>query len=318
MELILAVVLGTCVSLLEPKPKRKSVSFALCAAFTCYSDAAILFSFSIQLAAVILLAQKDYGISANDFGMFTVEVTWAAAVLSMLPLILILFVDDTDDQLEVRKILISISWVLFLYTFLARMIANFGTATQVGTSTGQLITPAQWSNIQTLCFNGPAGLSSSETTAYDVFAVTGSLLCCIAILAKLAWDVVDRQTMHLAPQLRTAFKSDILTQRVWKLILVANVGLWGIPQVWGIFRFRQLQLALSNAVGVADQDSSWSFGQIIAVVVFLPVFVEVVDVYAKGVPSRLRRVGKAVGRVEGSDGDGRAQAVRLRSRAART
>ena len=315
MELVLAVMLGTCVVLFDPKPKRKSLSYSLWAAFTCYSDAAILFSFSIQLAAVILLAQKDYGISANDFGMFTVEVTWAAAVLSMLPLILILFIDTTDDQLEVRKILISISWVLFLYTFLARMIANFGTATQIGTSPNKLITPAQWSNIQTLCFNGPAGLSPSETTAYDVFAVTSSLLVCIAILAKLAWDVIDRQSERLAPRLRSHFKSDFLSQRAWKVILVANVGLWGIPQVWGIFRFRQLQLALSNAVGVQDQDSSWSFGQIIAVVVFAPVFVEMVDVYAKGVPSR--RVGKAGvgGRVERSEregeGEGRNGDVRL-------
>ena len=68
--------------------------------------------------------------------------------------------------------------------------------------------------------------------------------------------------------------------------MVGNVFLWGVPQLWAILRFRAMQRALATSTGSSDQDNSWSFGQIVAVVLFLPVLLEFAYVYMNGAPER--------------------------------
>src|SRR6266480_4808809 len=86
MELVLGVVLGIGIIYLKPSDSKKSASCAVHRAFGVFADAALLLTFSVQLASVVILIKKDFGISAKDFGGLTVEVTWAAALLTMLPM----------------------------------------------------------------------------------------------------------------------------------------------------------------------------------------------------------------------------------------
>jgi len=68
--------------------------------------------------------------------------------------------------------------------------------------------------------------------------------------------------------------------------MAGNVFLLGVPQLWAILRFRAMQRALATSIGSSDQDNSWSFGQIVAVVLFLPVLLEFAYVYMNGPPER--------------------------------
>jgi hypothetical protein len=45
-----------------------------------------------------------------------------------------------------------------------------------------------------------------------------------------------------------------------------------------------MQQALAISIGSSDQDNSWGFGQIVAVVIFLPVLLELAYVYMNGPP----------------------------------
>lgn len=57
-------------------------------------------------------------------------------------------------------------------------------------------------------------------------------------------------------------------------ILIVLVLVFGISQIWTIVRLRQLQRQLTNSASNSSQDNEWGFGQIVAVLLFMPVFVE--------------------------------------------
>ena len=57
--------------------------------------------------------------------------------------------------------------------------------------------------------------------------------------------------------------------------LVVLVPLLTIPQFWGLVRLRGIQKALANSTTNAYTDNQWTFGQVVAVMIFAPVFTEV-------------------------------------------
>jgi hypothetical protein len=124
IELFHGLLLGIGIIYLKDSDSRKSVSCAVHRAFSVYADAAILLTFSVQFASVVTLIKKDFGISAQGLGGLTVKVTWAAALLTMLPMLLVCSSGANLDRKELRLGIICISWVLFLYTFISRMISD--------------------------------------------------------------------------------------------------------------------------------------------------------------------------------------------------
>ena len=279
MRLVLGVSLGALVSFPTATTSSRRATKAVRVAFASYTDAAIMLAFSIQLASLVLLVKKDYSISAAGFGTLTIEVTWAAALLTMLPLAMQSWLDVKEERPGITLVLISISWVFFMFTFLSRMALSFGPS-QVGSGSSDVLTITQWSNIEYLCFKGISQLDAPSATAFDIFAIGGSVLVSLAILGKLIRVIMCN---------RMSTRAEAITQRVnlvprwvWSAALISNVVLWGEPQVWAIFEFRGIQQKLAAAVNGADQDGQWSFGQIIAGVVFLPVFVDLVYGYFEG------------------------------------
>ena len=292
MELFLGVLLGIGVIYLKRDDSKKSVSGAVHRAFGVYADAAALLTFSVQLASVVILIKKDFGISAQDFGGLTVEVTWAAALLTMLPMLLVCSCGAKLDRPEVRLSIICISWVLFLYTFMSRMISDFGPS-QIGVSKPgaqpAVMSPGEAANIERLCWTDGSGLSKQETNAFDVFTIGGSLFLSTVVVSTLIWVLLTRRQPDMVKQWK---HSGVLKVNIFnlmslefaRLLMVCNVFLWGVPQLWAILRFRAMQQALAVSIGSSDQDSSWSFGQIVAVVIFLPVLLEFAYVYMNGPP----------------------------------
>jgi hypothetical protein len=246
----------------------------------------------VQLASVIILIQKDYGISAKDFGGITVEVTWAAALLTMVPMLLVCSGGAGLDRKELRLGVVCISWILFLYTFISRMISDFGPSQIAVSKPGSppaVISPGEAANVEQLCWTDGSSLSKQETIAFDVFAIGGSLFLSIVVVGTLTWMLLTRRRPDMVRRWRHSgiFSVNILNMmsaRSARLLMVFNVFLWGVPQLWAILRFRAMQQALAISIGASDQDSSWSFGQIVAVVIFLPVLLELIYVYMKGPP----------------------------------
>jgi hypothetical protein len=54
-----------------------------------------------------------------------------------------------------------------------------------------------------------------------------------------------------------------------------------IIQFWAFFRLRQLQSDMTQAAGGSFPDGQWTFGQIVATVVFIPVAVEITFVWKR-------------------------------------
>lgn len=292
MELALGLLLGLGIIILEQRDSKRGFSCAVNRAFGVYADAAALLTFSVQFASVVILIKKDFGISAKDFGGLTVEVTWAAALLTMVSMLLVCSSGADLDRKELRLSVICISWILFLYTFISRMISDFGPS-QIGIpkpgSPTAVVSPVEAGNIEQLCWTNGSNLSKAETIAFDVFAVGGSLFVSIVLVGTLIWVLLTRRRPDVVRRLkhsRTFMVNgrNTISVKSVRLLLLFNVFLWGAPQLWGILRLRAMQQALAVSTGTSDQDNSWGFGQIVAVVIFLPVFLEFVYVYWKGPP----------------------------------
>lgn len=67
--------------------KLKRLKEVLLKGYSVFFECAIYFAASIQIACVVVLVRKDFGISVNGLGGLVVQITWAVTLLSMLPLL---------------------------------------------------------------------------------------------------------------------------------------------------------------------------------------------------------------------------------------
>lgn len=277
MELAFGTILAVGVCLLG-NADEEGLALSVHAAYKVFAEVAIMFTFSIQIAAVTMLVRKDFGISAADLGGYTVEITWTTALLTMLPATLVCFVDSGLRRKTLRFGQVCVSWGLFMYTFLSRMVADYGPS-QISTAPDAVISPSAWDVIVGMCFPQGEDLSSSERNAFDVFAIGGSLFISILILGSLVW-------MMFGTSGESSRMAKLSESRPIKLLLVASMVFWGVPQIWVIFRLRSMEQDLAQSIGAADRDNGWSFGQIISVVAFLPVIIELIYTYVSGPEDR--------------------------------
>src|SRR5947209_15895525 len=152
--------------LMESDPRWRKLKAVLLKGCTVFFDCAIYFAASIQIACVVVLVRKDFGISANGLGGFTVQITWAIALLSLLPLLYPLTMlgiwiskgsekeleeaDCTKSRHEFRFYLVCVCWCLYLYTFISKMISDYAPS-QVGEGAGEggatIITADEWDTL---------------------------------------------------------------------------------------------------------------------------------------------------------------------------
>ena len=258
-----------------------------------FYDCAIFFTFSIQLACIVVLARLDFGISANGMGDSTAKITWAVSLLTIIPLTYVAFnpcllresqsvhpsnlkdQKSKDGKEQLRFLLFAVCWLLFIYPFLSRMIETFGPSAIGGKKA--TISTNEWDVIATTCTAGVDAVSSQEVIAMDFFSVAGSVFVFLAALTKTIWLALQRhhKDARLVRRVRGWWvnKSCGEPSRLAILFFVA-IPTIALSQLWTIFRLRSLQRQIAQNAGNDDADSQWTFGQIAAVTIFIPVVVE--------------------------------------------
>jgi hypothetical protein len=254
-----------------------------------FFDCAIYFVVSIQISCVVVLVRKDFGISANGLGGLTVQITWAVALLCMLPLLypLIILGYTDKDKRSYRFFLFCGCWILFFYTFISQMVGDFGPS-QVGQGKGSggttIITNDEYAALTNLCLTGVQILSPAESKVLDAFGAAGSIIVTLYGLLYLLWFIavrqfpnlpkgIDKRTeLYMTKEKKQKFyaQSDKIALRT----LIVLIPILAIPQFWGVFRLRNIQKSLAGATSNAYTDNQWTFGQVVAVTIFAPVFTE--------------------------------------------
>lgn len=206
---------------LRHRPKRDSYFQRPAAAIlTSYHDSATFFTFSIQIACLVVLVRADYGISAASMGAATVQITWTVSLLTLLPLIygIVLLAQQTptaaaeatastssrsrSDRDGIRLFLFIVCWLLACYPFLSRMIESYG-ASAIGGGAGQLslIAAADWTVNEDRCLSGVDPVSTAETQAMNAFGIIGFLLVSIFALTIVVASGLQRHYPHVTAQL---------------------------------------------------------------------------------------------------------------------
>ncbi|KAL8726924.1 MAG: hypothetical protein Q9166_006413 [cf. Caloplaca sp. 2 TL-2023] len=258
------------------------LKYVLMQGCSCFYDSAIFFSFSIQLASIVMLALLDFGVSASGMGDSTAKITWAVSLLTMLPLMYIAFLPQllqgpaqVAKQISKQKLrfgLFSICWLLSLYPFYSKMVGYFGPSL-IGNGEGQVISDDEWNIIQAACTSSVRDISNRELVAMQFFGVAGSLFLSICALTRVIWLGLQKQHED-SGFVQWVHKHRISIGPRFSILFLVLLPILGISQIWTILRLRQFQAGVSRNTGNENSDGQFTFGQIAAITVFLPVLVE--------------------------------------------
>jgi len=266
------------------------------------------------VASNYALAKRDFDISASGFGIFEIQITFAVTVVSVLPLLypLLLSMDPqeartVDDgaaakikseynsnlQQKFRLILLGLTLALFMYPFISQCIHNWA-PTDIGEGNGPggstVVNSTEWSALTSTCFGDVNPIADFENTLICVFELLGSLLFILATLwgfftffvrrgfnTRISKDIVVTRIQASASRTLEKFRLPPKTRLVAQILLLLAPLLSSIPLLWGVFRLREVEKALARATANLYLDNDWSFGQVVAIVIFAPVLVDLVQ-----------------------------------------
>lgn len=277
------------VYVLSRRLSRLDESFAL-RLLIAFNDCAIFFTFSIQIASMVVLARVDYNISAAFMGDMTVKITWTVSVLTLLPLVYALLLPEiprNEDKTphpestgnrsisggDRRVLLFSVCWASAVYPFLSRMIESFGDS-MIGDGPNDVLSNAEWHTIEAICLAGTDPPSDAKLRLINGTGIMTFLMLSALAISKIVVSGVRRHHVKLieryaGPAIR--FQSVI---RAFKSAIVASAPFLSAFLIGSYFELQQFQSRIVYAVGIENSDSQWGFGQVVSVIVFLPVLVE--------------------------------------------
>ncbi|KAH6662210.1 hypothetical protein F5X68DRAFT_279913 [Plectosphaerella plurivora] len=269
-----------------------------------FFDSALYFAISIEIAIIVLLVNKDFGISTDGFGAGDAQVALAISSLCILPLMhpLSLLRERDSDETAARSkegrkrsheetyvhrdnlmlLLFSLLAVIFFYPFVSQGMHNLGPA-RVGD--GKVATTTEWRQIRRLCFPSPARLTASELVLLKVTEMTSSLI----IYLFAAWQLFTAVSRKMEADDRQLGDDRRVTAILVKVRKFAQahtrraffqVGLVMVPStlagilLYCVFRMRHVQKQMIEGMGARYQGNDWGFGQIMAIVIFAPVVTE--------------------------------------------
>jgi hypothetical protein len=259
-----------------------------------FFDCAVFFVVSIQISSVVVLARKDFGLSANGLGGLTVQITWAVALVCMLPLLypMIILEYASKERANFRFFLFCGCWILFFYTFISQMIGNFAPS-QVGEGAGPggqtIVTTSEMDTLVSMCLGGIRVLSTTEQKVLSASGAVGSILISMYGLGYLLWFIGSRLHEDVINAVRTKISAaypKVQKDRMSIITLGILLPLLTIPQFWGIFRLREIQRSLAGATSNAYVDNQWTFGQVVSVTIFAPVLTELGYLLLRGEPRK--------------------------------
>jgi hypothetical protein len=271
-----------------------------------FFDSAAYFCIALQIATVVIVAKKDFGLSTSDFGAIEAQIAHAVSVLSLLPLLApVILLEDSlvdsegrDPRSNPRLLLLNLAVSLSFYPFMSRNFHSFGTSPISDGGSGEIST-VSWNGIENLCFSdGLDGLrSNSLFLALDGMELTGSLVVYLTTL----WQQSGLLSMHFylsrlqsedgilrrrqpssvgmkILELRERIKEWIGRHVICGLVLLLIPLSLACPLLWIVVLLRHLQEDLANnATGDGSYSGNdWGFGQVVSIVLFLPVAVNMV------------------------------------------
>lgn len=275
LEFALAALLALTFLFLQRTRNQKHIS-ACCAITGVYADAAMALALAVELASTILLIKRESGLGSDDFGALTMQVVWVVALLVMLPIATFCWHDLKDKRFELRICVASLVYILFLITFICRMIATYSSG-QVGSGNGAVITDAEEMQFEILCLSQTHQLSSSASITMEVFSIGGSIWVSGLVLGALIRECLDPNNVIM--RRIKASLGPLRNQDGTLAIILIGLFVWSVPLFWVMMKLRDLQAELATDLGQSNGSQEWSFGQILAVVVFVPVLVEILNQY---------------------------------------
>jgi predicted small integral membrane protein len=153
---------------------------------------------------------------------------------------------------------------------------------RIGDAPDTTITTAEWNVIEGVCFGGVNTLTLREHNLITAFGIISYLLMSIVVISKIIFSALDNGdgTQKWLVECRTIFSGNTVSYHA-RLCIEAVVAITLIIQFWAFFRLRQLQSNMTQAAGGSFPDGQWTFGQIVATVVFIPVAAELMFVWKK-------------------------------------
>ncbi|EGX45047.1 hypothetical protein AOL_s00173g148 [Orbilia oligospora ATCC 24927] len=264
---------------------------------------------STQIASIVFLVRVDFGLNASGMEFPSMEITWAVSTLMLLPLLHLCFLPNEvgyrdgglanpepfSSDMDSQKILkpseseifrfqaLSFCWLLSGYPFLSRMLETFSPS-KIGEGSKSIITTGEWSRIQELCLDGVKGITIQEQLLFTRVGVASWVWVTIFTLAGLVRvfltrreyeesKVLDKITRATSISPAIGILSKTLPNFVRFSLMVVNPVLAGIS-MWAIFRLQQYQGDILQKSEDKSEAPDWSFGQVMALLVYGPVCLE--------------------------------------------
>ncbi|KAM5345690.1 hypothetical protein ACJ41O_011551 [Fusarium nematophilum] len=307
LELALGIFLTLAVIVLRNRrrgPGSEEWYRILMCGLRAFFDSAAYFALALQLATIVVLVQKDYGISTADLGAIEARIAQTVAVVSMMPLLYPVALlepsarsiksDEAqhtarsrscDARHNARLLLLSATASLSFYPFLSRCIHAFGES-PIGSGGGAEVSSVDWGVVERMCFPDrfKSLRKSSTWKALEGLELAASLMTYLFTFWLLAGLPNTQDVLDEPP------KSELTSERAlsWRervnnwlgerplvavMPLLAIIGL-AVPLLWVVFTLRKLQEELSGNTGEAYEGKDWGFGQIVSIILFVPVGVE--------------------------------------------
>ena len=153
---------------------------------------------------------------------------------------------------------------------------------QIGDTDGSTISTADWKQIEGACFLGVETINARLRDFVTPSGVASYLLVSIVVVGIILRSLTKGHETRWTTWLRWI---EMGSGSVWVVhlyrMLSALVFTLLAVQFWAFFRLRRLQKDVIRAAGGEFSDERWTFGQIVAVIVYVPVFVEVTFSWSK-------------------------------------
>ncbi|RMJ06732.1 hypothetical protein BHE90_010027 [Fusarium euwallaceae] len=253
---------------------------------------AAYFTLAIQLATIIVLVRKDYGISNEDLGAIEARIAQSISIVSMIPLLYpaaLLEPGERNIRRDVRHnsrlLLLSVTLALSFFPFISRCIHAFGPS-PIGNGPGHKVTVDNWAKVAELCFFG----GFEDLRKSSIWKVLPELELTISLITYLfaLWLLSGLpSTRYIPDKDATGYRGlEMLVswreravgwlEDKWYLAMVPLLAIIGltIPMVIMIFTLRDMQKDLSEDLGQTYEGDNWGFGQIVSIVLFVPVGVD--------------------------------------------
>ncbi|KAF9871577.1 hypothetical protein CkaCkLH20_10988 [Colletotrichum karsti] len=273
--------------------------------FEAFFEFAVYFAIAVELATIIMLVNKDFGVTTADFGANEAQNALAIAVVCVIPLVYPIALlparmfhpesavqhsfhrkpGDDARRHVFRLILFCLVVTLFFYPFLSQCIHNWGPL-RIGEGGGgggggeTLITAAEWALVKDMCFGSIDRFTDVEHWLLAVCEIIASLLIFLFTLwhamgvgLKRWRDADDFSGTERKTTVALSRAQDVL-QRGWhghRIMLLFLPVVLGSPILWCIFRLRRIQAEAAAHMDNEYPGDNWGFGQIVGIIIFAPV-----------------------------------------------